>query len=94
MSCLAEGTFRATAYCAGKTLLTSEGLGWTSLLVRISEFAAAMDAFETPATPDPRIVLLLNNAGEQATSKKNTREDLSGGHSPASFLQPGDARND
>ena len=85
MSCLAEGTFRATAYCAGKTLLTSEGLGWTSLLVRISEFAASMDAFETPATPDPRIVLLLNNAGEQPTPKKNTREDLGDGHSTCEF---------
>ena len=85
MSGIAEATMRATAYCAGKTLLTSEGLGWTSLLVRISEFAASMDAFETPATPDPRIVLLLNNAGEQPTSKKNTREDFSDGHSSCEF---------
>jgi hypothetical protein len=85
VSCFAEGTFRATASCAGKTLLTSEGLGWASLLVRISEFAASMDAFETPATSDPRIVLLLNNAGEQPTSKKNTREDLGDGHSTCEF---------
>jgi AraC family transcriptional regulator len=60
VSGFAEATIRATASCVGKTLLTSEGLGWTSLVVRIREFATAMDPFETPATPDPRIVLLLN----------------------------------
>jgi AraC family transcriptional regulator len=60
MSGIAEATIRATASCAGKTLLTSEGLGWTSLLVRISELAVSMDDFETPATPDPRIVLVLD----------------------------------
>jgi hypothetical protein len=60
MSGLADATIRATASCAGKTLLTSEGLGWTSLLVRIRELAVSMDDFEPPATPDPRIVLLLN----------------------------------
>jgi hypothetical protein len=85
VSGITEATIRATAYCAGKTLLTREGLGWTSLLVRISEFAASMDAFETPATPDPRIVLLLKNAGEQPTPKKNTREDLGDGHSTCEF---------
>jgi hypothetical protein len=52
MSGLADATIRATASCAGKTL--------TSLLVRIRELAVSMDDFETPATPDPRIVLLLN----------------------------------
>jgi AraC family transcriptional regulator len=60
MSGFAEATIRAAASCPGKTLLTSEGLGWTSLLVRVTEFPASMDAFETPATPDPRIVLLLS----------------------------------
>jgi hypothetical protein len=59
VSCFAEGTFRATASCAGKRLLTSEGLGWASLLMRISEFAASMNAFEPLPTSDPRIVLLL-----------------------------------
>ena len=85
MSGFAEAAIRAAGSCAGKTLLTCEGLGWTLLLVRISEFAASMDAFETPATPDPRIVLLLNNAGEQPASKKNTREDLGDGHSTCEF---------
>ena len=60
MSGFAEATIRATASCVGRTLLTSEGLGWTSLAVRIREFAASMDPFETPSTPDPRIMLLLN----------------------------------
>ena len=60
MSGLAEATIRATVSCPGKTLLTSEGLGWTSLLVRVSELDVLMDDFETPATPDPRIVLVLN----------------------------------
>src|ERR1700686_4888351 len=60
MSGFAEATIRAAASCAGKTLLTSEGLGWTSLLVRVTEFGALMDSFETPITPDPRIVLPLN----------------------------------
>ena len=62
MSGFAEATIRATASCGGKTLLTSEGLGWTSLLVRVTEFGASMDPFETAATPDPRIVLLLNKS--------------------------------
>jgi len=60
VSGFAEATIRATASCVGRTLLTSEGLGWTSLAVRIREFAASMDPFETPSTPDPRIMLLLN----------------------------------
>jgi hypothetical protein len=77
VSSFAESTIRATASCAGKTLLTSEGLGWTLLLVRTSEFAASMDGFETRATPDPRIVLFLDStvwASEQPTSKINTWE--------------------
>jgi AraC family transcriptional regulator len=69
MSGLAAATIRATASCVGKPLLSSEGLGWTSLLVRISEFAASADDFETRATPDPRIVLFLNNAFVQQFSQ-------------------------
>ena len=61
MSGLAEATIRATASCPGKTLLGSEGLGWTSLLVHITEFAASIGPLETDATPDPRMVLFLNN---------------------------------
>ena len=60
MSGLAEATIRATASCPGKTLLGSEGLGWTSLLVHITEFAASIGPLETDATPDPRMVLFLN----------------------------------
>jgi hypothetical protein len=73
VSGFAEATIRATASCAGKTLLTSDGLGWTSLLVRITEFAALMDPFETVAIPDPRIVLLLNNASIQQFSQGRWR---------------------
>jgi AraC family transcriptional regulator len=58
MSGLAGATIRAS--CPGKMLLTSEGLGWTSLLVRITEFAVSVDDFESPATPDPRLVVLLD----------------------------------
>jgi len=60
MNGLAEATIRAAGSCPGKTLLTSKGLGWTSLLVNITEFAASIDAFETLATPDPRMALFLN----------------------------------
>jgi AraC family transcriptional regulator len=60
LSAFSEATIRATASCAGKTLLTGDGLGWTSLLVRVSEFATSLENFETPAIPDPRIVLFLN----------------------------------
>ena len=60
MSGLAEATIRAAGSCPGKTVLGSEGLGWTSLRVNFTEFAASIDAFETLATPDPRIVLFLN----------------------------------
>jgi AraC family transcriptional regulator len=62
VSGFAEATIRAAAACAGKALLTSEGLGWTSLLVRVTEFGESMDSFETAATPDPRIVLLLSKS--------------------------------
>jgi AraC family transcriptional regulator len=60
MSGLAEVTIRATQSCPGKTVLGSEGLGWTSLLVHITEFAASIGPLETDATPDPRMVLFLN----------------------------------
>ena len=60
MSGLSEVTIRAIRSCPGKTVLGSEGLGWTSLRVNFTEFAASIDAFETLATPDPRIVLFLN----------------------------------
>jgi hypothetical protein len=58
MSGLAEATIRAIAYCPGRMLLTSEELRWTSLLVRITEFAVSMDAVETS----------LESVGERATS--------------------------
>ena len=73
MSGIAEGTIRAAASCGGKTLLTSDGLGWTSLLVRIREFSALMDPFEIGAIPDPRIVLLLNSASIQQFSQGRWR---------------------
>jgi AraC family transcriptional regulator len=62
MSGLAEVTIRATKSCPGKTVLGSEGLGWTSLLVHITEFAASIGPLETDATPDPRMVLFLNKS--------------------------------
>ena len=62
MSGLAEITIRATQSCPGKTVLGSEGLGWTSLLVHITEFAASIGPLETDATPDPRMVLFLNKS--------------------------------
>jgi hypothetical protein len=62
MSGLAEITIRATQSCPGKTVLGSEGLGWTSLLVHITEFAASIGSLETDATPDPRMVLFLNKS--------------------------------
>ena len=73
MSGFAVATIRATAFCGGKTLLTSDGLGWTSLLVSITEFPAFMDPFETAAIPDPRIVLFLNNASIQQFSQGRWR---------------------
>ena len=60
MSGLSEITVRAIRTCPGKTVLGSEGLGWTSLLVHITEFAASIEPLETDATPDPRMVLFLN----------------------------------
>jgi AraC family transcriptional regulator len=70
-----EATIRATTSCAGKMLLTSEGLGWTSLLVRVREFGASMDSFETVKTPDPRIVIFLNKtASIQEFSRGKWRE--------------------
>ena len=60
MSGLSEVTIRATQSCPGETVLGSEGLGWTSLLVHITEFAASIGPLETDATPDPRMVLFLN----------------------------------
>jgi AraC family transcriptional regulator len=62
MSGLAEITIRATQSCPGKTVLGSEGLGWTSLLVHITEFAPSIGPLETDATPDPRMVLFLNKS--------------------------------
>lgn len=50
MSGLAEATIRATRSCPGKMLLTSEGLGWTSLLVRITEFADSVDVIPLGAS--------------------------------------------
>jgi len=88
MSGLAEATIRATASCPGKTLLGSEGLGWTSLLVHITEFAASIGPLETDATPDPRMVLFLNNNAFVQQFSQGGGGDLTMAKGWATFLHP------
>src|ERR1700722_10188365 len=92
MSGLAEATIRANASFPGKTLLTSEGLGWTSLLVQVYELPSSMDPFETLAIPDPKIVLLLNKTTAVQQFTQGTWKETQYGKGMGCVYPPGGTR--
>jgi AraC family transcriptional regulator len=92
VSGIAEVTIRANASLPGKTLLTSEGLGWTSLLVHVIELPSSMDPFETLAIPDPKIVLLLNKTTAVQQFTQGTWKETQYGKGMGSVCPPGRTR--